>query len=181
MNAQKIVSETANVVDSKIRNYSEFVTTYPQRNWFDNVGFEVKEVVLTDGGSGWTNAPRVVMSGGGGPTVIGSTTINEGKVTGIVIDFANLRYITAPTLTFEGDQGEYSTNKPARATAIIGNGPVRATHMLIKFDRVAGAYVVTDLNVTQNFTGTGSQIDFILKWPMDVRPANTKITVNNFT
>ena len=305
LNAQKIVSETANVVDSKIRNYSEFVTTYPQRNWFDNVGFEVKEVVLTDGGSGWTNAPRVVMSGGGGPTVIGSTTINEGRVTGIVIDFANLKYITAPNITFEGDQGNVSTStvqfnvtvasgtntygagnkyyiqgyadvspiltllegqtyrfdqsdpsnathqllisttangtwdggveyttgvtkvgtagspgayteitvptgaptlyyycinhsgmggqanttagtqqnysttiKPARATAIIGNGPVRATHMLIKFDRVAGAYVVTDLDVTQNFTGTGSQVDYILKWPINVKPANTKITVN---
>jgi hypothetical protein len=178
LNAEKIVSETAQVLDSQIRNYSEFVTTYPQKNWFDNVGFEVKEVVLTDGGTGWTNAPRLVMSGGGGPTVIGSTTINEGKVTGIVIDFANLKYITAPTLTFEGDQEDYSTAKPARATAIIGNSPVRSTHMLIKFDRITGSYFVTDLDVTQTFTGTGSQIDFILKWPIDVRPSKITVTVD---
>lgn len=175
LSAEKIISETAQVIDSRIRNYSEFVTTYPQKNWFDNVGFEVKEVILTDGGSGWTNAPRIVISGGGGPSVIGSTTINSGVVTGLVVDTSNLKYITAPTVTFEGDK---DGGTDARASVIIGNSPVRSTHMLIKFDRITGSYVVTDLNLTETFTGTGSQIEFPLKWPMDIIPSKTKVTID---
>ena len=68
------------------------------------------------------------------------------------------------------------TGTPVIAYAIIEI--VRFNHMLIKFDRVSGSYLVTDLNVTENFTGTGSQIEFNVKWPISVKPADTKVVVD---
>lgn len=175
-NAQKIIPEPAQVVDSQISNYSEFVTTYPQKNWFDNVGFEIKEIKITNGGSGWYSSPTVTISGGGGPTITGTTTLSGDTVTGIVVNTQGKKYITAPNITVTGSQSD--TGTPVIAYAIIGNSPVRSTHMLIKFDRVSGSYLVTDLDVTENFTGTGSQIEFNVKWPISVKPADTKVVVD---
>jgi len=175
VNAAKIISENPQVIDSEIRNYSSFVTTYPQRNWFDNVGFEITDIKIISGGSGWTSSPKVTISGGGGPTITGRTTLSGDKITGIVVDTSKAKYITTPDITFSGDQTD---GTDARAIAYLGNSPVRSTHMLIKFDRITGSYFVTDLDVTENFVGTGSKIEFVLKWPMNLTPSKTKILVN---
>ena len=179
----KIIPENAQVIDSEIKNYSSFVTTYPQRNWFDNVGFEVTDVKITQGGSGWESSPTVTISGGGGPTITGTATISGDVVTGIIFDGTGKKYITKPDVTFTGtkkDEDAYGVaTTDTKAVAILGNSPVRSTHMIIKFDRVSGTFQVTDLNVSATFTGTGSQILFDLKWPMSVKPADIEIIVNS--
>ena len=173
----RIVAERTSVFNSEVQTYSPFVQTYPQKHWLDNVGFEIKEIKIYDGGSGWTDGPNVTISGGGGPTLKGTASLAGTKVNSIEINTSNARYITAPTITFDGSQDEDST--PAKAIVILGNGKAKATHMLMKFDRVSGSLVFTSLQVpTETFTGTGAQEEFTLTWPIDTRKSKVVVTVN---
>ena len=173
----KIVAERTSVFNSSVQTFSEFVNTPPQKDWLDNVGFEIKDIKVYDGGSGWTDGPNVTISGGGGPTLLGRGTLAGDKVNSIDIDTRNAKYITAPNIIFDGSQDEGGT--PAKAVVIIGNGKSKATHMLMKFDRVSGNLVFTSLVVpTQTFTGTGAKETFELTWPIDTRKSKIKVTVN---
>jgi len=173
----RIVAERTSVFNSEVQTYSPFVETYPQKHWLDNVGFEITEFKIYDGGTGWTDGPNVTVSGGGGPTLKGRATLAGDVVNFIDVDVKGAKYITAPTVTFDGTQSEEGT--PARAYAIIGNSKAKATHMLMKFDRVSGNLVFTDLHVpTETFTGNGASTDFVLKWPIDTRVSKIKVTVD---
>ena len=39
----------------------------------------------------------------------------------------------------------------------------------MKFDRVSGSYLFTELNETETFSGTGAVELFYLKWPIDLK------------
>ena len=173
----RIVAERTSVFNSEVQTYSPFVNTFPQKNWTDNVGFEIKEIVVYDGGSGWTDGPNVTISGGGGPTLTGKATLAGDVVNAIDIDTTGAKYITAPTITFDGSQDEVYTQ--AKAVVIIGNSKSKATHMLMKFDRVSGSLVFTSLHVpTETFTGTGAKETFELTWPIDTRKSKIVVTVD---
>ncbi|MGX5816750.1 RagB/SusD family nutrient uptake outer membrane protein [Chitinophaga lutea] len=81
----------------------------------------IKTVSITDGGTGYTSAPAVSFTGGGGTGIRAKATIAGGKVTGITFDndsiFGNARgmnYASAPTIAFSGGGGS-----GAAATATI--------------------------------------------------------------
>ena len=175
--AKKIISENVKVFDSQITGINDAIQTPPQKSWLDNVGFEIKDIVISDGGSGWSSGPFVTISGGGGPTLKGKATIAKGVVNSIDIDVSNAIYITAPTVTFEGSQAESS--KPAKANVILGNNKTRSTHVTVKFDRITGNYLFTKLDETDAFTGTGSKKEFILRYPVDTNRDTITIFVNN--
>ena len=175
----KIVAERTDVFNNIVNTYSEFVNTYPQKHWLENLGFEISSVEIHNGGSGWTDGPNVVISGGGGPTLRGRATVARGVINSIDVDTRGAKYISAPTVEFDGTQNE--TGTPAKAVAILGNSKIRSTHMLMKFDRVSGNAVFTDLRVNppETFTGNGGTTEFVLKWPIDTRTVKTIVTVND--
>ena len=177
--AGTIVAEKTSVFNNEVYTFSEFVNTYPQKHWLDNLGYEISELVVHNGGSGWTDGPNVTITGGGGPTLTGRATLANGSVNFIDVDVRNARYISAPTIEFNGTQDE--TGTPAKAVAILGNSKVRSTHMLMKFDRLSGNAVFTDLKVSpvETFAGDGGTTEFTLKWPIDTRPARVKVYVDN--
>jgi hypothetical protein len=177
VNEGRIVAEKTSVFNNEVQTYSPFVDTYPQKHWKDNVGFEITDIKIVDGGSGWTDGPNVIISGGGGPTLKGTASLAGNTVNAVDVDTRGAIYISAPTVTFDGTQDEPST--PAKAVAIIGNSKAKSTHMLMKFDRVSGTLVFTSLHVpNETFTGTGAQEEFTLKWPIDTRKAKIVVTVN---
>ena len=59
----------------------------------------------------------------------------------------------------------------------IGNSKIRSIHHVSRFDRTTGTFLITTLSQTENFTGTGSQTTFNLKFPMDLRTTQVEITV----
>ena len=61
------------------------------------------------------------------------------------------------------------------ASAVLGKGLTRSTHLAVKFDRTTGTLLLANLTRTETFTGNASQLKFKLKWPMDTR--NNTITV----
>ena len=174
----KIVAEQTSVFNNQVQTYSEFAKTYPQKHWLDNLGYEISDIVIHNGGSGWTDAPNVTISGGGGPTLTGRATLAGNVVNFIDVNTTGAKYISAPTITFDGSQEEVST--PAVAIAILGNSKVRSTHMLMKFDRLSGNTIFTELKVDSGeaFVGTGSKTDYTLKWPLDTRSSRVQVYVD---
>ena len=177
--AGKIVAEKTSVVNNQVRTYSEFVNTYPQKHWLDNVGFEISEIVVHDGGAGWTNGPNVTISGGGGPTLKGKATLAGDVINFVDVDVRGARYISAPTITFEGTQDD-ETAQPAKAIAILGDSKIRTNHMLMKFDRLSGNILFTDLKVdpAETFVADGGSTEYVLKWPIDTRTSRISITID---
>ena len=73
---------------------------------WDNTSEVVGNVTITAGGSGYTAAPTVAFSGGGGGTgAAGTATIVNGSVTGVTITNPGAGYTSAPTVAFSGGSG----------------------------------------------------------------------------
>jgi len=173
---KKIQSEDIKVIDSQILFVSDKAQTYPQKHWLDNVGFEITDFVIANGGTGWQSEPVVTISGGNGPTLQGRATIGNGSINKIIVDTNNATYITMPTVTVEGPQDDDGV--PAIITPILGNSKVRATKVLIKFDRITGQFDITNVNKTETFSGTGATTEFVLEYPMYLNVNKIKVYVN---
>lgn len=71
-------------------------------------------VVINSGGSGYTSAPAVTITGGGGSGAIATSTISGGKVNKVIITNQGSFYTSKPTIAFTGGGGS-----GAAATASI--------------------------------------------------------------
>ena len=171
----QIVSETIKFLNNSISGTNETTQTYPQKHWLDNVGFEITNFVVFKGGSGYTETANVTVSGGGGPTLEGLAYIGGSSIQYIEVDTAGAKYYTTPTVTINGSLEEDGVE--ATVYAQIGNSVIRSTHMLMKFDRVAGAYYFTTLNETETFVGNGGLTEFSLKWPLSTNSADISVTI----
>lgn len=75
----------------------------------------VDGVTITNGGTGYTSAPTVTLTGGGGTGATATATVSGGVVTAITITNAGSGYTSAPTVAFSGGGGT-----GAAGTAVIG-------------------------------------------------------------
>ena len=173
---KKIQSENIKVIDSELAYVSNRVQTYPQKNWLDNVGFEITNFVIANGGSGWQSEPVITISGGNGPTRVGRATIGNGSINKVIVDTNNATYLTMPTVTIEGSQ--IDGGEAAVITPILGNSKIRATKVLIKFDRITGQFDITNVNKTETFSGTGATTEFTLEYPMYLNVNKIQVYVN---
>ena len=74
----------------------------------------VSAITVNTGGSGYTTAPTVSFSGGGGSGATATATISGGAVTGFTITNCGSGYTAAPTVSFSGGGGS-----GAAATAVM--------------------------------------------------------------
>jgi len=160
--------------NNQITDIVEKYLQYPYRSWVENNAYDILRIEIVDGGSGWLETPTVVVSGDQG--TVAKAYIRKGVVYAVDVINPGSKVYTAPTVTFSGTQTESGT--PAKAVAIIGNAKARSVHMVLKFDRVSGNYLFTDLNKTASFVGTGSKTKFQLIWPIDIRKDTYTVTVN---
>lgn len=73
-------------------------------------------ISLTSGGTGYTSAPTVAITGGGGTGATATATVSAGSVTGFTITNAGSGYTSAPTIALTGGGG----GTGAAATAVVG-------------------------------------------------------------
>lgn len=73
-------------------------------------------LVLGSAGSGYTTAPTVAITGGGGTGAAATAQIADGKVTGFAITSAGSGYTSAPTVALTGGSGTGAT-----ASAIVND------------------------------------------------------------
>ena len=172
----RIVSLNTVVADSKIDADNSAIQNYPWKFWLDNVGFVVTEIILVDGGSNYVNPPSVVFTGDSGSGVEATAYIANGVVNRIILTSSGSGYLAAPVIKLVGGVGIGGT--PAKAIAIIGDSVVRSSLVGIKFDRTSSNYHITQVEQTATFTGTGSKIQFALKWAPDVTIGTSLVTVS---
>ena len=165
-----------NVVDGIINIDDSHIQSYPWKHWVDNVGFNLLNIIVVDGGEGYISEPVVNIIGKSKMTATAKAFIANGKVTRIILMTSGTGYLSAPTIQLEG--GISITGKKATAVAIIGDGVIRSNLIKIKFDRITQSYYITKLQETETFSGSGSRLIFPLKWAPDVRIGTSSVTIN---
>jgi FtsP/CotA-like multicopper oxidase with cupredoxin domain len=80
-------------------------------------------VDVTANGSGYTTAPTVTFTGGGGSGAAARAQIAAGQVTAVILSNAGAGYTSAPTVGFTGGGGTL-----AAATATVSSGPYPAAY-----------------------------------------------------
>jgi hypothetical protein len=176
-NSNAIEVSSGLVFDQKLVKVDETLKPFQNQSWFDNFTYNVKEISISNPGSGYTLKPVVTLEGGGGTGAKAEAYLGYGKITKILVTDPGQGYITSPTVIIEGSQS--SDGIPASATAVLGNGVVRNSYIGVKFDRIFGRYYFTDLHTVETFEGTNINNSFDLEWPMQLNKRLVKVFVNN--
>lgn len=176
----KTVPVFVNNVDGDIQATEPAILTYPWKYWLDNVGFEVTSIKIVDQGSGYITEPVVRFINkdvqGTATAATARAFITNGKLSRIILLSSGKGYLTAPEIVIDG--GLEIDGTPARAVAIIGNSVVRSNLIKMKFDRTSRTYFITELEESAMFSGTGNQLQFVLKWAPDIRIGKSLVKVD---
>jgi len=164
------------VVDGKMTSELSIVEQDPWKNWYDNVGFQVIDIVITDGGSDYLSSPTVTIRGTSGSGAVAKAYITNGYVNRVSLVTKGSGYFEPPEVVFEGGLDE--TGVAATASAQIGNSLVRSNYINIKFDRTSGRYYVTELQATETFSASGSQTSFNLKWSPSINLTDSTVLID---
>ena len=174
----QILPQTVKIIDDNLIGVNDDLSTYPNKNWYDNFTFGLESIEVASGGSGYVFPPVVEISGGGGTGAEAIAYLgNGGRISNIVVTNPGNGYVSAPTVTLNGSQTD--SGVPAVLSPIIGKSLVRNMHTVVKFDRIAGVFEITKLNESETFAGSGSKYVFNLRYPMDLNISNIEILVNN--
>ena len=176
--AGRIIPASLKVKDDALYGVDPGLINYPNKHWKDNLGYEVEEIQIKNGGTKYLEIPVITLSGGGGTGAKAQAYIGTGgKITHIKITNVGSGYLSAPTVAVNGTQSDGGV--PAVVSAKLGNGKVRNAHIISRFDRVTGTFLITTLEETESFTGNASKQKISLKWPMDLRPSQIYITISD--
>lgn len=153
------------------------VNTYPNKYWLENATYQVISIGISDPGEGYITAPAIEIESDSGSGAIALASLGpNGSIASVVIANPGSGYLTVPRVRINGATKD--GGRAAILAAEIGNSLVRNVHSVVKFDRVSGSFLITQLNQTDRFAGTGSRTQFNLKYPMDMRTNTIEITVN---
>ena len=112
----------------------------PWDAWYNNYLLGVQSVVIVTGGSGYTVAPTVIVTGDSTVQAEMVATINmAGEVTGVSVLTPGSGYTTTASVVFSGGDGA-----GAKAYAVMGNDLVRSMKTVIKYDRYQYNSDITD-------------------------------------
>jgi hypothetical protein len=168
------LSQTQAVIES---SSDEILNTYPWKNWKDNLGFSVLSIEVANGGSGYINPPIVKISGGYGTGATARAYISNGVVNRITVTNPGYGYLKAPTVLLDG--GLSVNGIAGKAVAIIETQAVRANKISVKFDRITNNYFIYEITETEIFYGTGSRLQFDLKYSPVKTVGNSKVRIVN--
>ena len=166
-----VTVNAAGTIDALSNNILE----YPWKHWHDHVGFTIQSIEIFDGGTGYINQPVVKIEGGFGTGASAKAYISNGKVNRIDLISGGTKYLNAPTITLDGGLSEGGT--AATVVAIIESEVVRANKIAIKFDRITRDYYISENTETETFIGTGSRVQFALKWSPRIEIGSASINL----
>ena len=173
---QKIIPTNTKINNNVITNLPDSIDQYPDKWWKDNVGYEIKEITIGKTGNLYVLPPKVTIEGGGGSGATAKAYLSNSKLSKIEILTPGSGYTSIPDVVLNGsvsDGGEFGS-----ASAVLGNGKVRAMHVITKFDRVSGTPYILEVKKSETFTGTAVTSVFNLKWPMNLNGAKVKVYLN---
>ena len=117
------------------------------KEWYNNYLLSIQDVVILDGGVGYTEAPVITVVGDCVEQAEMSCTINSaGKVIRITVDNPGSGYSSTAEIVFTGGNGT-----GARAAVVMGNDLVRSIKTVIKYDRYQYTSDVSDWEPGVNY------------------------------
>jgi len=107
----------------------------------EQINFQIGDIVITNGGSGYTSQPTVTISAPPGTedsiqATAGVVTIEDGVITAIAVGNPGRGYVTAPTITITGGGGAGATAVTSLIEASLSN----AVSVLRRFTVVVDRY-----------------------------------------
>lgn len=92
-------------------NYSmvKFNLSWDNSWRWNSTGGSISYIAVKSGGSGYSSAPAISITGGGGNGATATATISGNRVTGITITNAGSGYTSIPTISFSGGGGSGAT------------------------------------------------------------------------
>lgn len=115
----------------------------------------VLSIAVTNGGSGYTSAPAVAITGGAGNGAQAIAIVEDGEVTEIVITNPGQAYTSAPTVAFSGGGGT-----GAAATATLGTVSNPVTVELLTIANRLRACVIVDGPNTNSAAAVAYRMDY---------------------
>ena len=111
----------------------------------------VQQVVITNPGAGYTLAPTLQITGGGGSGAAGTVFIGDGAVGIVTLTDAGSGYTTAPTVTITGP-GAGGTTATAEAV-VSAAGTISAIHITNAGSKYTSSPTITIGNPSLNNSG----------------------------
>lgn len=175
----RIVPDTSVMFEDGIQYANNFDPSAPNSYWVNNHTHHVTRINVYDGGSGYTNIPRVDFESSTGTGAQARAFVSRGKVTHAEVLDGGTGYLTAPKVILVPDQD--TPVEHARVSAVIDNNTVRSIKVTMKFDRVKGKISIDSkdqLRRQETFVGTGDRVAFDLKYPMSMKTGSVTVTVD---
>ena len=157
---------------------NSLIDEYPWKSWGDNYDYSLKNIVITNPGTLYTEAPTVVISSPdltSGSTATAQAFIGGRKLYFVKLLNAGSGYTKTPTVNIVGG----TTGTIATVYAELGNDKVRKNTIDIKFDRISSVNQVGNLNVTNSFICDGSSNEFVLSWVAQADKQTIDVTLDN--
>jgi len=147
------------------------------RNWANNVGFQVEEINVYDGGRGYTYTPKVTIESVSGTGAEARAIMRNGEILKIEVLKSGTGYLTQPQVVIEQPTGEDAINPVI--VARIGTGLPRAFTNKIKFDRISALSDYDSISVVdETFTGVSNSQIYNLENSMDLNKANVLVKID---
>lgn len=151
-------------IDGKIvpvTNTRDEINQYPWKWWADNNGYSITAIEVSAGGIGYTEPPKVLITGNGSGAVA-QAYVSNGSVVAVKVINGGTGYTSAPTISLVGGNGAESNS--AKAVAIIGDSKVRTFNMSMKFDRLSTTGIYREFTQSETFTASGLTAVFELSY-----------------
>lgn len=140
---------------------ANMLTTANYADWNNNHTYSVVEIEVSNGGSGYTLTPNVIITGGDGTGVVAHATINNtyGNIASVTIVNPGSGFTTPPVVTVNGN-GTGAVLVPKLKNVFYKTSPsdsyntVRTFNTTIKFDRTGFTSKVVDWAPNTAYTAT---------------------------
>jgi hypothetical protein len=119
------------------------------------VSSSVTAINVTNGGSGYTSAPTINISGGGGSNATATATVSGGHVTAVNVTNGGSGYTSAPTITFSTSNtgAGWNSNNYQLGTTADGNTVICTTDFLTNISEYNQTSGITGITVTNRGNG----------------------------
>ena len=135
---------TFRFLDSNNTQDLSLIKSTARNDWFTNYTYQLQNIALTSPGYGYTQAPRVIIVGGGGTGATAYAILGvNGTIGEVILSAPGSGYTSTPTVEFIGGGGTGATAAIVMATppgspvtALTLNKKVRSVYTSLKFDRI---------------------------------------------
>jgi len=141
--------------ESDLPSTSAVWSTWPYNQWYSNYLLNLTSIEIIDGGSGYTEAPIVTITGDATVAATAVAEINSlGQVTSVTVIDTGSGYTATPEISFDGGNGvsarAYAVMNYSRALSRY-TGLVRSIKTTIKYDRFQYFSDVQDWNSSSTY------------------------------